>query len=65
MKEHIKKMFLAIVALTCFTCFQRADYNLPLFAFSYFLWDYQPPNVLKLSCSPRKHACTTCSWPLG
>ena len=45
MIEHIKKLFLVIVALTCFTCFQRADYNLPLFAFAYFLWDYKHPNV--------------------
>lgn len=45
MIEHIKKLFLVIIGLTCFTCFQRADYNLPLFAFSYFLWDYTHPNV--------------------
>lgn len=45
MIEHIKKLFLLIIALTCFTCFQRADYNLPLFAFAYFLWDYNHPNV--------------------
>lgn len=45
MLEHIKKLFLAIIAITCFTCFQRADYNLPLFAFAYFLWDYKHPNV--------------------
>jgi len=46
MIEHIKKLFLAIIGLTCFTCFQRADYNLPLFAFAFFLWDYKHPNVL-------------------
>ena len=45
MIQHIKKFFLAIIVLACFTCFQRADYNLPLFAFAYFLWDYKHPNV--------------------
>ena len=46
MIQHIKKLFLGMIVLTCFTCFQRADYNLPLFAFSFFLWDYKHPNVL-------------------
>ena len=45
MLEHIKKVFLAIVALSCLTCFQRADFNLPLFAFTIFLWDNKHPNV--------------------
>ena len=45
MIQHIKKLFLVMIALTCFTCFQRADYNLPLFAFSFFLWQYKHPNV--------------------
>ena len=65
MKEHIKKIFLAIVALTCFTCFQRADYNLPLFAFAYFLWDYPPPNVLHHSHSPKNQDSTICFYSLG
>ena len=65
MKEHIKKLFLAIVVLTCFTCFQRADYNLPLFAFSYFLWDYPPPNVCALLVSLKKLAFSTCISSLG
>ena len=25
--------------ISCFTCYSRADYNLPLFLFSYILWD--------------------------
>lgn len=45
MIEHIKKLFLAIVLLSCFTCFQRADYNLPLFTFAFFLWDFRGTNV--------------------
>ena len=45
MLQHVKKLFLAIIVITCFTCFQRADYNLPLFAFAYFLWEYKHPMV--------------------
>lgn len=45
MLQHIKKFFIAMIVLSCFTCFQRADYNLPLFAFAFFLWDYKHPNV--------------------
>ena len=62
MIQHIKKFFLAIIVLACFTCFQRADYNLPLFAFAYFLWDYKHPNVPLPSFSCRKLGCSTCSW---
>lgn len=65
MKEHIKKMFLGIVALTCFTCFQRADYNLPLFAFAYFLWDYPQPNVLRRSHSHKSQGSTICFCSRG
>lgn len=62
MIEHIKKLFLVIVGLTCFTCFQRSDYNLPLFAFSYFLWDYKHPNVyLYFNLSHKKYVYTTYS----
>ena len=54
MIQHIKKLFIAMIVLTCFTCFQRADYNLPLFAFSFFLWDYKHPNVLSFTYSFKK-----------
>ena len=50
MIEHIKILFLAIVAISCLTCFERADYNLPLFAFAIFLWDQPHPNVYIPSC---------------
>ena len=46
MLAHIRKLFLVVVVLACLTCFQRADYNLPLFTFAYFLWDFKVPNVL-------------------
>lgn len=63
MIQHIKKLFLAMIALTCFTCFQRADYNLPLFAFSFFLWDYKHPNVPPppLSCKESGFSTSSCS----
>ena len=37
--SSLKKLFLAIAFIACLTCFARADYNLPLFAFAYLLWD--------------------------
>ena len=62
MIQHIEKFFLVIIVLACFTCFQRADYNLPLFAFAYFLWDYKHPNVPLSPFSCRKSGSSTCSW---
>ena len=38
-KPYIKKSFIIHAALSCFTCYARPDYNLPLFAFAYLLWD--------------------------
>lgn len=53
MIEHIKKLFLVIIVLSCFTCFQRADYNLPLFTFAFFLWDFKNSNVhMKIDSVP-------------
>lgn len=39
MIQHLNKIFLAIVALSIFTYFERPDYNLPLFIFVLLLWD--------------------------
>jgi len=36
---YLKHSFIFMVFLTSFTCYVRADYNLPLFAFAYILWD--------------------------
>lgn len=44
MSDHINKLFLAIIVVSLFTYFERADYNLPLFAFAYFLWNHHKPN---------------------
>lgn len=65
MIKHIKKMFIVMIALTCFTCFQRADYNLPLFAFAFFLWEYKHPNVQYFSLSFKKFAYFICLWQPG
>ena len=66
MIEHIKKLFLVMVVLSCFTCFQRADYNLPLFAFAFFLWDYKRPNVfVYIIFSLKKQGFFICSASLG
>jgi len=39
MPQIYKIFFLAIAFIGCFTSFSRADFNLPLFAFAWFLWD--------------------------
>ena len=38
-EKHIHKMFLAGVIFGAIACFARADYNLPMFAFLYLMWD--------------------------
>lgn len=46
MQELPKKLFLGIAFISCFTCYARPDYNLPLFAFAYLLWDIDRPVYL-------------------
>lgn len=41
MFAHSNKLFLVIIALSALTYLERADYNLPLFAFAMLLWDYR------------------------
>jgi hypothetical protein len=41
MFAHTNKLFIAIIALSSLTYFERADYNLPLFAFALLLWNYR------------------------
>lgn len=38
-EQHLHKMFLAGAILAALSCFARADYNLPMFAFFYIMWD--------------------------
>jgi hypothetical protein len=39
-----KNFFVPFVFLACFTCYSKADYNLPLFAFAFLLWDLENPS---------------------
>ena len=36
---HLHRMFLAGCIFGALACFGRADYNLPLYAFLYIMWD--------------------------
>jgi hypothetical protein len=36
---HLHRIFVAGAILGALSCFARADYNLPLYAFLYIMWD--------------------------
>lgn len=38
-EEHLHRIFLAGAIIGALSCFARADYNLPLYAFLYLMWD--------------------------
>ena len=38
-ERYLHKMFLAGCVLAALACFARADYNLPMYAFLYIMWD--------------------------
>lgn len=38
-EQHLHRMFLAGAVIGALSCFVRADYNLPMFAFLYIMWD--------------------------
>ena len=38
-EKHLHNMFLAGAIMAALSCFARADYNLPMFAFLYIMWD--------------------------
>ena len=38
-EKHLHKMFIAGTVFGALCCFARADYNLPMFAFLYVMWD--------------------------
>ncbi|KAM3135870.1 hypothetical protein pb186bvf_011999 [Paramecium bursaria] len=48
MQDWPKKLFLVNAFIACFTCYARPDYNLPLFAFAYLLWDIERPTSQKV-----------------
>ena len=43
MIANINKLFGVILALSLFTYFERADFNLPLFTFAALLWNQKNP----------------------
>lgn len=47
-EQHLHKMFLAGAILAALSCFARADYNLPMFAFFYIMWDQDDVSRFKL-----------------
>ena len=38
-EKHLHRMFLAGCIFGALACFGRADFNLPLYAFLYIMWD--------------------------
>ena len=38
-EKHIHNIFLAGAIIGALSCFARADYNLPMYAFLYLMWD--------------------------
>ena len=42
LEKHTNNIFLAGAIIGALSCFARADYNLPLYAFLYLLWDKDP-----------------------
>lgn len=49
LEKHTNNMFIAGAIIGALSCFARADYNLPLYAFLYLLWDKDP--VSKIAAS--------------
>ena len=43
-EKFLPKMFIAGAIFGALSCFARADYNLPLYAFLYLMWDANPDN---------------------
>lgn len=39
LEKHLHRIFLAGAVMGALSCFARADYNLPLYAFLYLMWD--------------------------
>ena len=39
LEKHLHRIFIAGAVFGALSCFARADYNLPLYAFLYIMWD--------------------------
>lgn len=47
-EKHLHKMFIAGTVFGAISCFARADYNLPMFAFLYVMFDNDNVSLLKV-----------------
>ena len=47
-ERYLHKMFLAGCIFGALSCFARADYNLPMYAFLYIMWDQDDVSSLQL-----------------
>ena len=45
-EKHLHRMFLAGCIFGALSCFGRADYNLPMYAFLYIMWDQDDVSYL-------------------
>ncbi len=45
----MSKLFVAAATLGGISCLARADYNLPLYIFVYFMWAHDPVSSLRPS----------------
>jgi hypothetical protein len=41
LEKHLHRIFVAGAILGALSCFARADYNLPLYAFLYIMWEQE------------------------
>ena len=48
LEVHLHRIFIAGAVFGALSCFGRADYNLPLYAFLYLLWDQDVVSVYTL-----------------
>jgi hypothetical protein len=64
LEKHTNNMFIAGAIIGALSCFARADYNLPLYAFLYLLWDKDPVSIKAasyLKCTKSKVFLTFCN----
>lgn len=48
LEVHLHRIFIAGAVFGALSCFGRADYNLPLYAFLYLMWDQDVVSVYTL-----------------
>ena len=47
-ERHLHRIFLASAIFAALSCFSRADYNLPMYAFLYLMWDQDDVSSFQL-----------------